>query len=139
MCSFFPDWGLPEVPLGTHRGYCYNQTSELRHEAKEWLIEHLVEYLFKPIMVFGSLMIGCPIVREIWQWNSTRVSSPTSNTDSRSNAETSGAPSEIGEYEIPTPKCMSVFISKMQSPVDLLSHRCGNDVGSQCRLGKFDG
>ena len=56
--------GTSRSSAGYTPGYFYNQTSELRHEAQEWAIELLVEYLFKPIMGFGTLMIGWPIVRK---------------------------------------------------------------------------
>ena len=124
-------WELPRV--------FYNRTSELGTEAEDLENEHLAECRFKPIMIFCALIIGCPILGNIWKRNSNRVAIPPKAVDSHPNAATSGVPSEIGEGELIIPKCTSVFISKMQYPVDLLARRCGNDIVSPCRLGKFDG
>ena len=124
--------------LGTSGGspgytpeYVYSQTAELRHDAKGWAIGNLAQYLFKHVLISRSLIIACAVVKRVWKWNSTHAPVITGNLDSHSSAATHGSPSEVEDDDAPFPKCVSVFISKMQPVVDLLSRRCGNEVVSE--------
>ena len=59
--------------------------------------------------------------------------------DNRPNAATSGVPSEIGAEDAITPKCRSVSISKLQSPMGFLATRRADEAVKPIRLGEFDG
>ena len=97
-------------------------------------------YLFKPILIFCCIMIGWPVAKRIWRLAYKPVPDcPVNSPDSRSNASTSGAPSEVGDDEFVIPKCKSAFIAKLQSPVDSLGPRCGNELFLPISIMKFDG
>ena len=120
--------------------YFYNQTETIRGEAKEWRAEHFSEYFPKPILLFCCLMVGWPLVKQIWRWNykPDTISSHRAS-DSRSNAANYVAPSEVGDVEFSIPKCKSVSVTKLQSSVDILGHRCSNELVRLIPIMQFDG
>ena len=81
-------------------------------------------------------------MKGIWRWASKPVPNvgriPKTLGD-KSNPATSGAPSENDDEDFLIHKCKSVFITKLQSPSDLASRRCSDELVKPTSIMKFDG
>ena len=138
----YADWWHQEIPPVSHRNIFIIQRNQFDGGAKEWAIEHLAGYLFKPIHEFCCIIIGRPIVKGIWRWASKpvrNVNHPVQSYDDKSNPATSGAPSEVGDGDFTIPICKSDFVAKLQSSVDILRPRRSNETAKPTSLMKFDG